>query len=209
MKQEYLYYADGDGDTYTTSTQTYSNAASSLSGFVRLKDVGGRGSQTAYQVPITTQLDCYDLNASAKPGQTVYFATTRGTSGQGNDSAGNTWNSYDYNCSSAVEGVYSASTDASTVTTGYLPVYNQDIGGSCYDSINSSSIPVSNCGAISTADNACVVGVAPPLKEFSLLEKLNNYLFNKVKAIDPTYKGWYSNSSCASCIAQTIKGFCQ
>lgn len=42
--------------------------------------------------------DCYDNNANAFPGQTGYFTNTRGTSTQGNDSAGNTWNSYDYDC---------------------------------------------------------------------------------------------------------------
>lgn len=44
--------------------------------------------------------DCYDLNANARPNLPAgtYFTTTRGTSAQGNDTAGNTWNSYDYNC---------------------------------------------------------------------------------------------------------------
>lgn len=44
--------------------------------------------------------DCYDKNNQARPflpGGT-YFTTTRGTSAQGNDSAGNTWNSFDYDC---------------------------------------------------------------------------------------------------------------
>ena len=45
--------------------------------------------------------DCYDLDATAKTGQTTYYSVTRGTSGEGNDSAGQTWNSYDYNCDAA------------------------------------------------------------------------------------------------------------
>lgn len=42
-----------------------------------------------------SELDCYDSNANAYPGQTAYFSTVRGSA---NDAWGNTGNSYDYNC---------------------------------------------------------------------------------------------------------------
>lgn len=72
--------------------------------------------------------DCYDVSGGptvfcdganhttsycAHPGQLDYFTATRGTSSQGNDSAGNTWNSYDYNC----DGVETKSPTYNCITT--------------------------------------------------------------------------------------------
>lgn len=46
-----------------------------------------------------SEIDCYDSNASAYPGETSYFTVVRGSS---TDAWGNTGNSYDYNCDGVV-----------------------------------------------------------------------------------------------------------
>lgn len=48
----------------------------------------------------TAGQDCYDRNSNARPGQTTYYSTVRGTF---DDTAGNTGNSYDYNCDGTEE----------------------------------------------------------------------------------------------------------
>lgn len=59
-----LFYIDVDGDNYRKNSTLFYSDSASLSERVRAKDSLGD--------------DCYDNNASAKPGQTTYFATDRG-----------------------------------------------------------------------------------------------------------------------------------
>jgi len=60
--------------------------------------------------------DCYDKSSNARPGQTGYFTTTRGTSVLGDDAAGNTWNSYDYDCDGSITKNYIRYTTSSCST---------------------------------------------------------------------------------------------
>ena len=84
LQQAYLFFQDTDGDTYASSTSIYASSADSWSGYVRLKDVAGKGTGTSYQVPVTTSTDCYDADPAttnaelAYPGQTNYYYTNRG-----------------------------------------------------------------------------------------------------------------------------------
>lgn len=67
--------------------------------------------------------DCYDLNANARPGQASCFAVERGTE---DDAAGNTGDSYDYNCQNGDEKcvICYASNCSTAQPCGYV--------GSCY-----------------------------------------------------------------------------
>lgn len=61
-----------------------------------------------------SELDCYDSNANAYPGQTSYFTTVRGSA---NDAWGNTGNSSDYNC----DGVETQSMTTKETCSGIYP----------------------------------------------------------------------------------------
>ena len=87
IKPAYLFYIDADGDNYAASSTMSYHDTTTYAGKIRV----GSGS-------LLGVADCYDKNANAKLGQINNYTTTRGTSAQGNDAAGHTWNSYDYNC---------------------------------------------------------------------------------------------------------------
>jgi len=75
---------------------------------------------------VSNNQDCYDLNANAKPSQINYFSTTRGTSVQGNDQAGNSWNSYDYDCNGTAQTSRHGYFDGTGKVYVYLPSNNCD-----------------------------------------------------------------------------------
>lgn len=83
-------YRDEDLDTYTVGNATNVSCGASC----------GSGC-AGYRAAASSPVDCYDQDSNAKNGQTTYYDVTRGTLGEGNDDAGNTWNSYDYNCDAA------------------------------------------------------------------------------------------------------------
>lgn len=89
IAKKYILYTDGDGDRYAPSgsTQTFSDSAS-ISGYTRRYNLLG-----GYFAPV----DCYDSNAAAKPGQILWYTTSRGDA------------SYDYNCDSVQTKGYTAS----------------------------------------------------------------------------------------------------
>ena len=94
-------YNDSDADNNTVnlgsfcaSSSTWGNSACTTSGSNQSKDNSG----ACFLINALNGTDCYDVNASAKPGQTSYFTVKRGSV---NDSAGNNWDSFDYNCDSA------------------------------------------------------------------------------------------------------------
>lgn len=101
-------YRDADQDGYTLSTSSQVCSGASL--------------PSGYSSSVSVNLDCYDNNKCARPGQTSYFSVNRGSSnaqcdqawngyewaltggGNGqNDSAGNTPNSFDFNCAGGEE----------------------------------------------------------------------------------------------------------
>lgn len=79
-------FTDEDNDTFTVGS-----AVAVCKGTSCTSPIGHRASASA-------QADCYDKNTQARSTQTGYFTATRGTSILGNDSVGNPWNSFDYNC---------------------------------------------------------------------------------------------------------------
>jgi hypothetical protein len=116
----YLWMIDADADGYpATSTQYCSTVGFSVSGCTQEADSSTSpvsNSLRRYLENSALTLDCYDLNASAYPGQTAYFTTTRGTSAQGNDAGGNTWNSYDYDCDGTSDPEYPSLGSCATCT---------------------------------------------------------------------------------------------
>ena len=115
LQQAYLFFQDTDGDTYASSTSIYANSADSWSGYVRLKDVAGKGTGTSYQVPVTASLDCNDTRAAAYPSSTGYGAGTTGWAV--GFSAG------DYNCNTSVGDLAGGNYTTSNVDNGILRTY--------------------------------------------------------------------------------------
>lgn len=91
-------YRDSDGDSATiNSTASVCSGASFLA---------YNSSTNPYRSTLTSPVDCYDNNGNARSSQTSYFSTTRGTdasaiNGGANDMAGNSGNSWDYDCNGA------------------------------------------------------------------------------------------------------------
>ena len=112
------YYYDGDGDSYGSSS------------------VSGRCycSPTSYYSS-TVNTDCYDSNASAKPGQAAYFTSNRGDS------------SFDYNCDGSQTKLYRFAYSCS-FGCGFFGV------GHSTDGWSTSSIPA--CGVSGTLRTGCV-----------------------------------------------------
>lgn len=75
----------------------------------------GATAPTGYKTTASAEADCYDKNLDAKHGQTLAFSYPRGGAA---DAAGNTGDSFDYNCINGVERTYS----------GY-PYYNCTLDG--------------------------------------------------------------------------------
>lgn len=72
IRKAQLYFSDADGDGYTA------NIEKNITGGIVARNVQGG--------QLNPTIDCYDLNANAKPGQTAYFSANRGDG------------SFDYNC---------------------------------------------------------------------------------------------------------------
>jgi hypothetical protein len=83
------YVPDCDSDGYSPTPNTCTTTATTCANSTAYKRRNKLSSLAT---------DCYDLSANAYPGSAYYGTTTRGTSLLGNDAAGNTWNSYDFNC---------------------------------------------------------------------------------------------------------------
>lgn len=129
---------DADADTYTVtgssfcaSSSTYSSSACTTAG----SDYAKNSASSCLIIGTLSGTDCYDLNATAKPGQTSFFTQKRGTV---NDSAGNDFNSWDYNCDASISRSPTTCSD------------NDGSGGTC---------PASTCNqgqfAASTSGTAC------------------------------------------------------
>ena len=210
MKQEYLYFQDFDGDTYASGTSIYANSAASWSGYVRLKDVAGKGTQNAYQIPVTTSTDCYDADPAttnaelAYPGQTSYYYTNRGDG------------SFDYNCSNgSIEGGWKKTSD--TGPTVYAQISSQ---GQAPDNLcrNYTFDPVyDGCGQTSVAQNTCVVAkIDMPSKfaenNFRFSDLLKLFKRAEARPPDSAYPtGWFSGSTCTTdtCLATaTLYNLC-
>ena len=87
-------YLDNDGDTYTNgsssfcaSSSTWGNSACNTAGTNYSKN----SASSCILINASAQTDCYDSNASAKPGQTSYFTQARGDG------------SFDYDCDGGTE----------------------------------------------------------------------------------------------------------
>ncbi len=106
-------YADADHDGYTAGGSSQICSGASLPA----------GSLSSASNPV----DCYDKNNQAYPGETTYYTTTRGSI-YDTDSAGNSGNSYDYDCS----GQGTDSTGATTSSGTYIPVYMGEIWSNFY-----------------------------------------------------------------------------
>ncbi|MEK7617391.1 MAG: prepilin-type N-terminal cleavage/methylation domain-containing protein [Patescibacteria group bacterium] len=93
---------DQDQDNYTVTAASTECVGTSVIVLTRTyyKDIDGVNSWLAGAGAGT---DCYDKHLNARPNQTGYLATTRGTSALGNDFIGQTWNSFDYNCNGSEE----------------------------------------------------------------------------------------------------------
>jgi len=138
-------YTDADTDYYPlnmTSSQclsasTWSDSACSTAGSNYAKNASG----TCVPVSTSMGLDCYDLNANAKPGQTAYYTAVRGSS---NDSAGNTYNSYDYNCNGT----------ADKEKTAYTSACNTSLGGAC-NAVPPGPCTAGSCGTSTSTTPAC------------------------------------------------------
>lgn len=76
-------WRDADGDTFTLSTTTTACSGASFPAY----DI----STNPYRSAQSSPLDCYDVNALAKPGQTSYFTTSRSDG------------SYDWNCDISIQ----------------------------------------------------------------------------------------------------------
>lgn len=88
-------YLDADGDTFTLSITGQVCSGTDFPPY--------NTTTNPYRKTQSSPLDCYDLNKDAKPGQTLYFTVQRdgGAAGSNPDSAGNTGDSYDYDCNGA------------------------------------------------------------------------------------------------------------
>ena len=78
IQQTYLYYADVDGDRYSPVVDISTNSSA-----------GPLSQKTRVYLtfrPVSENIDCYDSNANARPGQTAWFTVHRGDG------------SFDYNC---------------------------------------------------------------------------------------------------------------
>lgn len=73
----HIWMIDADVDTYAANTTQYVQASSPANGVLRST------------IASLTTTDCYDSNATAKPGQTSYYTTNRGDG------------SFDYDCDGA------------------------------------------------------------------------------------------------------------
>ncbi len=149
-------YRDQDNDGYTLNIQS---------------TICGAACPSGYKSSISSPLDCYDRNAKAYSGSTVYSDRTRGDTsafdqsgtartaavgGGGSDDAGNSGTTYDYNCDgqSTLNGasptayVCSGGVQASGIT-----YCSYNAGGYCdnvgtstyYNSIGSTTTPA--CGS--------------------------------------------------------------
>lgn len=107
MTKAFLYYVNQSGNCYApngtmstdaTNPGTSASCAGGVSGTALFKPGGYVRVMSARGTN-----GCYDLNPLVHPGQTAYFTTTRGTAAMGNDSAGHTWNSFDYNCTGVID----------------------------------------------------------------------------------------------------------
>lgn len=209
LVQTYMYFGDADGDLYASSTEILTNSSPTWAGHVRLKDVAGNHTGwSSYQVPNTASLDCDEYNNGVNPGITTYASSTIVDTG-GTSAKNGTW---DYNCSGAIEGVYSTSLTAASVSTGYATVYNTTGAGGCYsNSFVYIDQTTNDCGGTYSAENACGVASAPLLKEFGFFERIRKFLMNEAEALPYQWKGWYSDNTCAVgvCLNQTLKGFCR
>ena len=192
--------ADGDGYAPSVSPVLGGGTAGSCPGGTRtLASVAGG------QTNITANLDCYDSGANASnvhPGQTQYFGIRDGR------------NSFDYDCNGSIAGVYTAAPNGNpSISSGYDPVYSygtvasKEIGSCTADSF--STFVATDCGAVSSASNACAIGAAP-FPQLSFLERTWNSLVPDALAIGPVrYEGFFSNSNCTNCISKDLKGYCR
>jgi hypothetical protein len=168
IRQLYPFFRDGDGDGYASGTQIYSSSSDAWSGYVRMKDVNGKGTGTHYQVPATASTDCMDTNANAKPGQTNYYSTAR--SGLLSD-----FYKYDYNCDNTETkeysnvvtsygggNVWSGGSQSYTRVNAYLNgvLQAEPSGGS--DFLSSFAIYDQPASGVSTALPACGGGPGAP-----------------------------------------------
>jgi len=149
-------YYDADGDTYTVagssfcaSASTWGNSACTTAGSNYAKDSAG---SCAIMMPLSG-VDCYDLNANAKPGQTGYYTSVRGAS---NDSAGNTYNSFDYNCDSlsTVSPAYTGTYSSGHIIHNTSPYICSNVDTCPYCEQTYSSYPTV-CGTAFVYDDTC------------------------------------------------------
>lgn len=115
ITKQYVYYEDGDLDTYPSSSlNVFVNNATSWIGYIRMPNAPGADKRNPTP-------DCYDSNASAKPGQTAFFSTNRGDL------------SFDYNCNGKQQYLYTTSVD---------PIYTSPgVPEQCYSPVPPASGP--------------------------------------------------------------------
>jgi len=191
IRNTQLYFSDADGDGYTADIEK------NITGGIIARNVPGG--------QLNPTLDCYDSGTNASnvhPGQTAYFGAPYGS------------NSFDYDCNGSIAGVYTSAPNGNpSISSGYDPVYSygtvtsKEIGSCTADSFN--TFVATDCGAVSSAGNACTVGAAP-FPQLSFLERTWNSLVPDALAIGPVrYEGFYSNSNCTNCISKDLKGYCR
>lgn len=133
---------NGAGSSTASSPNNYAQTlASCTTGF---KDYDGDGygagssacwNPSASYVVVASGGDCYDYDGAnttienqsklAKPGQTTYYTVVRGTASGVNDWAGQSYNSYDYNC----DGNYTNTLTGGTTAPGSMPSRTYCSGG--------------------------------------------------------------------------------
>ena len=128
-------YNDSDGDGYTISSSSFCASSSTWGNSACTTGGSNYSKNSTGNCLIITQLngvDCYDLNASAKPGQTDYFTQARGDG------------SFDYNCDTV------ETKSDTTISTCSLP--NQC---PCTPSGSPGWVVVEGCGFTGTWISSC------------------------------------------------------